>query len=190
MSVAAAAKVPAPATEPTTDYSVFEGLFAKVLKPSGKFADDLRGIGFDPDRPVPKYPTRVWNAALQVAARHVCPGQPHEQAMRSLGKQFIQGFYGTIVGHMIRVTLPILGPLRVLQRLPKNYEMVRTDVKMDVTQTGPKQVQIDVKDAHAEPHFTCGLIEAAAQNPKIRLIANVARHEGGTYTLQVRWEDL
>ena len=53
--------------------SSFEGLFVKVLKVDGDFAEDLRKAGFDVARQQPSYPSPVFKACMEIGCRHVYP---------------------------------------------------------------------------------------------------------------------
>ncbi|HZA14545.1 MAG TPA: DUF2378 family protein [Myxococcaceae bacterium] len=149
--------------EETTDNSAFEGLFQRALNPQGAFADELRAAGYDLRRPSPKYPTRVWRACLEVALRHVHPGKPPHEGIRLLGHAFIQGFFHTIVGKLVSVALPLLGPDRIAAKFPKYWEATRPGVKIDVIVDNPHRHRLLFRDPHPMPDFVAGIIEAALQ---------------------------
>lgn len=153
----------APHVEETTDNAAFEGLFQRALKPQGEFADQLRAAGYDLLRPVSKYPTRVWRACLDIAIRHVHPTKPPEVAMRLLGHAFIEGFFDTIVGKLVAVALPLLGPERITQKFPKYWEATRPGVKIDAIAESPTRHRLLFRDPHPMPEFVAGIIEASLQ---------------------------
>jgi hypothetical protein len=81
----------------TAQGSMFEGLYVKVLKPTGAFRDDLAKAGFDVQALRPEYPMDVWVACLDVTAKHLHPTLERFAAWRLIGRDFITGFLDTIV---------------------------------------------------------------------------------------------
>lgn len=158
----AAAAAPA-RIEETTDNSAFEGLFQRALKPAGAFAEELRAAGYDLRQPRPKYPTRVWRDCLGVALRHVHAGKPPEQGMRLLGHAFIDGFSDTIMGKLVSVALPLLGPDRITQKFPKYWEATRPGVKIETIVENANRRRLVFRDPHPMPDFVAGIIEAALE---------------------------
>jgi uncharacterized protein (TIGR02265 family) len=163
MPDAGAAAAPSARVEETTDNSAFEGLFQRALKPDGAFADELCAAGYDLRRPHPKYPTRVWRACLEIALRHAHPGKPREEGMRALGHAFIAGFFDTIIGRLVAVALPLLGPERITQKFPKYWEATRPGVKIETIVENPNRHRLLFRDPHPMPDFVAGIIEAALQ---------------------------
>jgi uncharacterized protein (TIGR02265 family) len=159
--------------ESTTDNTVFEGMFGRALKPTGKFVEDLRAIGYDPARPEIRYPTRVWRDALEVARRHCYPQLPAEQAQRMLGRRFVDGFFETIVGRLMAVAMPLIGTAMVCRRIPKYWAAVRTGISVEVRQESDKLFRIMYRDANPAPDFYAGIIEGAGRYTRTNNVVEI-----------------
>lgn len=118
--------------EPVALQSMFEGLFVRALKVDGAFKDKLRAKGYDVDRPRTRYPMAVWLDCVDVAALEVFPGLARPQAWVQLGRRFIDGYFETLVGRMIGVTLPFLSPKTFVGRVPR---FVTTGLEGEVSLT-------------------------------------------------------
>jgi uncharacterized protein (TIGR02265 family) len=149
--------------EETTDNAAFEGLFQRALKPEGAFAEQLRVAGYDLSKPLTRYPTRVWRACLEVARRHVHPSKSPEEGMRLLGHAFIAGFFDTIIGKLVAVALPLLGPERLIQKFPKYWEATRPGVTIETMVDSPTRHRLLFRDPHPMPDFVAGIIQAALE---------------------------
>jgi uncharacterized protein (TIGR02265 family) len=152
--------------ESTTDISVFEGLFVRALTPDATLAAALRAVGYDPAKPQIRYPTRVWRDALDAARRHLYPKLPAEEALRLLGRTFVDGFFNTIAGRFMAVAMPLIGPAAVIKRLPRYWAAVRTGVTIDVRQEGEQTFRITYRDTNPAPDFYAGIIEGAGPYTK------------------------
>src|SRR6476469_5906822 len=101
----------------TTESSAFEALFKYAVPMTPQLAAGLRGLGYDPDRPAPRYPSTVWYACMDVARQRQYGNLPPEQGLRELGRRSVEGFFETLVGKVIAVGLPMLGTEGALKRL-------------------------------------------------------------------------
>src|SRR5262245_35964957 len=124
----------------TTDYAVFEGLFRRALHvdPNGPLAEELRQVGFDLRAPKGRYPSAVWQSALDVAAKHHYPKLTVDQGHRELGRLFTAGFFETIVGKVIGSIIPFLGNDRMMARMPKFAAMATSGISLEAIKEGEK----------------------------------------------------
>lgn len=104
-------------------HTMFESLFERALKPEGAFADALRKVGYDPARPKPEYPEKVFLDSMEVARRYTEPNLSFTEAQRKFGRITGELIYETLVGKVIAVALPMLGPDRLMTQLPKRIEV-------------------------------------------------------------------
>lgn len=178
---------PMTGAEQRTALAAFEGLFQRTLKAEGPFKQELRVAGYDMDAPKAIYPTEVWNRCIDVALRHVTPGKKREEALRELGRVLIDGFFQTIVGSVIAVGLPMLGPERVVQRLPRYITSTSLGVKMTMEKLGERRYLLRSLDAYALPELTAGLIEAGLLRTKTTVTATVVERAPDAYALEIRW---
>ncbi|MCE9666572.1 DUF2378 family protein [Myxococcus stipitatus] len=166
----------------------FEGLFDHALRPSGAFARSLRDIGYDPDAPQESYPLTVWRAALGVARRFVCAGQPPELANRTLGRHYVAGFAQTLVGRIFAAAAPLLGTERCLTRLPTYLRAGREDMRMSLEPLGTRDWAVRVVDGDPLPDFVAGVVEAVLRRTRVSPHVEVLERQSEGYVLRVRWE--
>lgn len=169
--------------------SVFEGMFVHVLKvpPDGSLADALRGVGFDLRRQQPDYPSRVWKEAMAIACRDQHPKLPREEAMRKLGRSFIEGFLLTLAGRALGVILPMLGPEAAIRRLPRFLTMGAPGMQVSVTEQAPQDWRIAVQVPFALADFDAGLIEAGLGRTGAGVQVTVMERNDDRYLLAARW---
>jgi uncharacterized protein (TIGR02265 family) len=152
-------------TLPTTDHNVFEGLFEKLFHPEGAFKDDLRSAGYDVDRPELRYPTAVLVATLDVAARHVYPELPREEAHRKIGQRFADRYLTTIIGRIVRTLVLALGVEKFVLQLPKVVTLTTTGLSAEVTKLDARgEYSIVFKGQDQSPDFIAGAMEGGAQD--------------------------
>lgn len=166
----------------TTDYVVFEGLFRRALhlEANSPLAEALREIGFDLRAPKGRYPSSVWKAALDVAARHQYRDLTLEQGHRELGRLFAAGFFETIVGKVIGSIIPFLGPDRLMARMPQFTSMTMSGIAVEAVQEGEKQWRLKYQSRHASGEFAAGAIEAGVVKTKLPVTVQVEnRNEDG-----------
>ncbi|WP_434345327.1 DUF2378 family protein [Myxococcus virescens] len=165
----------------------FEGLFVHALKPTGPFAQSLRDIGYDMEASQEYYPLAVWRAALGVARRHVCVGQPPEAANRVLGHRYVEGFAQTLVGRIFATAAPLLGTERCLTRLPTYLRAGREDMKMLLEPVQAGEWRIRVVDPDPLPDFVAGVVEGVLLRTKVLPQVEVLERQAAGYALRVRW---
>jgi len=171
---------------PTTDNSVFEGLFGKLLKPEGAFAEDLRAIGYDVDKPKPRYHTQVLQQALSVAARHVYPELPIGEALHKLGQRFSERYLTTILGRITRTLVLALGVEKFIMQMPKIVALTSTGLGAKVERLGVGEYLISFTGEHQSPDFIAGAIEGGATDLSIfKLKAEVVRREPTEFDLKL-----
>jgi uncharacterized protein (TIGR02265 family) len=171
---------------PTTDNSVFEGLFAKLLKPEGAFKADLRAAGYDVDNPKLRYPTSTLLDALGIAARHVYPELSREDAFRQLGRRFADRYLTTILGRITRTLILALGVDKFLMQMPKIVALSSTGISARVQPLAPGEFQITFTGDHLCPDFIAGSLEGGAKDVSIfNLRAEVIRRDPGEFEVKI-----
>jgi uncharacterized protein (TIGR02265 family) len=173
--------------EAITQGSAVEGMFVRALQPTGAFADELRAVGVDVKRLEPTYPTRVWQASLEVARRHTAAGLSENEGYRQLGHRFIGGFFDTLVGKMIAIGLPILGPDKMLQRLARTWASAQPDLKVQTLQNAAHDWRITLGGPRISADFCAGILQGGLSRtgvtPDVRVLERSEEH----CVLGVRW---
>lgn len=99
--------------------TMFDGLFGRALKPlSPELVAGLKRAGFDPERPLARYPVTVWEDCVDAAAQQLFPGVPRDQAWERIGRLFIKGYFETVVGRIIGNALPFMSDTAFINRTP------------------------------------------------------------------------
>lgn len=180
----------AASTQPRmTQGSFFVGLFEKGLRvQDGPLADALRDVGYDLHRPRGEYPITVWNEALQVAWKHLWPEKSYEQAYRDFGRRFFDGFAQTLVGSVLAIGLPVLGPERFLKRLPQYMKVDTYSYRVEAQEQGPRHWMLVFRnDPDAKPDFIAGLVESCMLRMGTQATVDVTLREPTNFDLTVRW---
>jgi uncharacterized protein (TIGR02265 family) len=173
-------------TEATTDGSVFEALFVRLLQPQGTFKDDLRAAGYDPDHLEMRYPNAVLLATLDVAARHVYPELSREAAHRKLGRRFTDRYFTTLLGRITRTLVLSLGVDRFVMQLPKFVRLSATGVSITVQKLGPGDFKLVYTCESQSPDFIAGSLEGGVDNlSTFNLHAQVVRRQPAEFELRV-----
>jgi uncharacterized protein (TIGR02265 family) len=182
--------VPGAATDAqhTTEYSTFEGLFVRALKVDAAFKAELKTIAVDLDRPVPRYPTRVWRAALELARKRYYPDLSVADARRQMGRVALQGFLGTISGRFLNVVLSLMvSPAAFVLRLPRFFTMTRTGVEMTVNKESEQQWRLVARDIFGDPDFVAGIIEGPGKKTCATFTIEIQNVTPAGYELVFRW---
>lgn len=112
----------------TTDNGLFEGLFVRALDVSGPLEDELRRLGYDRRKPQPSYPTELFVACIDAARRARHPKLLRDDGLRALGGQFFGGFRQTILGKVFIGAMGVVGPRRLLARIPRQLLSARRGI--------------------------------------------------------------
>lgn len=99
----------------TVKHSMFEGLYDRVLQPSGRFAEQLREAGYDPSTPRTEYPVEIWLNCMFLSAKT----ERAERAVWLLGRRFIEGYLETIIGRLISASFPFLSAASFVKKVPR-----------------------------------------------------------------------
>ncbi|HEX8699197.1 MAG TPA: DUF2378 family protein [Myxococcaceae bacterium] len=171
-----------------TQGSFFEGLFVRALQAEGALADALRTVGVDVRHLQPSYPIEVWNDALEVTWRQRFAHLGREAAYRELGRQMALGFTRTLVGKVVDVSLPLLGPDRFVQRIPSLSRLDSFEYKVEVARLAERHYRVSYReDPDAKPDFMAGLFEEGLRRTGIAPTVTVTLRELQGFDLELRW---
>jgi uncharacterized protein (TIGR02265 family) len=167
--------------------SAVEGLFVRGLKPTGAFAEELRGVGLDLQRLEPTYPLSIWYAALRVARRHVAGHLDEEAGWRLLGDRFIAGFFDTLVGKLLAVGVPLLGPDKTLQRIARSWSTAQPTMRAEPVKEAEGRWRVTLHQQGVLPDFCAGILQSALVRANVQPQVDVLERGPGRCVLQVRW---
>jgi uncharacterized protein (TIGR02265 family) len=152
-------------------------LFVHGLPRDEVFEAELREAGFDREDLLPQYPLRLFRQCLDIACRHFYPGLPVEEGRRKLGQQFVQGFCQTVLGRVVSVSLPLLGPARFLKKFPEHLRFDSSPILVNVVQVSERLFRMEFRTGVGlSPYFLRGILEESLRmtraNPTIRVVLN------------------
>lgn len=139
-----------------------EGLFLRGLgdRITTGLRDELRLIGIDLGKKLPPaVPREVWYRALSLCAKHCYPGQTRSDAMREIGVRLMKGIEETFFGKALAPVVRLLGPRRLLERVPRNMKSSNNFADGVVTLLGPHAMRIDVNDVGDAPEVFQGSLQ-------------------------------
>jgi uncharacterized protein (TIGR02265 family) len=167
---------------------MFEGLYLKVLKPTGAFRDDLAKAGFDVAAVKPEYPMDVWLACLDVSARHLYPAMERYAAYRLIGHDFITGFLDTIAGRLIAVAFPFMSQKALIDRSPRFLRMGVKELQSQVEWVGPTSAVITYDGPDAGTAFlVAGVVEVCLKRLNVTATVTPRALVGAASRLSISW---
>ncbi|MCP3102898.1 DUF2378 family protein [Myxococcus sp. K15C18031901] len=173
---------------PRVSSSVLEGLFVRGLKADDRLLRELEALGYDVRRPEVDYPIPVWQRAVTLAREHVFATLGDEEAYRQLGRTVVEGFAQTLLGRVAAVALPMIGPARAIERIPRYLGMMgRPDIEVTTTSVGERGRRLTLTDRYNRPDLMAGGLERMMElaNAQPRITVEERSPEG--YRLLVRW---
>ncbi|MBE4746929.1 DUF2378 family protein [Corallococcus sp. ZKHCc1 1396] len=145
---------------------VVEGLLQHGLRGqvSPRLKERLRQAGVDLDRPLlPLYPVPLWARCLNIIIEETQPGVPREEAFRRLARAHVEGYGATLLGRAVMSVMRLLGPRRVVQRLPEVLRGTDNYTEATVTELGPAHHELRINSVIDAPGYVEALFEAVLQ---------------------------
>ncbi|WP_224244746.1 DUF2378 family protein [Hyalangium gracile] len=174
--------------EPMSRAILFEGLFVLGLPRNEAFEAELREAGFDRDDLVPQYPLSLFRRCLDIACKHFYPGLTVEEGRRRLGQQFAQGFSQTVLGRVVSVNLPLLGPARFLKKFPEHLRFDSSPIVVNAVEIHERGYRMEFRTGVGlSPHFLRGLLEEGLRMTKVTPTIRVTQSSPISFDLHITW---
>lgn len=171
----------------TTDNGLFEGLFVRALDVTGPLEGELRRLGYDRRHPEARYPTAVFLACVDATRQALHPTQQRDAGLRLLGTAFFTGFRQTILGRVFIGAIGVVGPKRLLGRIPRQLQSARGGVKCRVVELGPTSYDLVLEDPAPLGPFFAGAVTAVLEAAGAHGVTVTVLPKPGGYDLQARW---
>lgn len=171
----------------TVAHRAFEALFLRALHLPGPALAAVVDAGFNPDAPQERYSAQVWHDTRLAAARVLFPDVPTAVALHALGRAFIDGFGLTVVGRVLASAAPLLGPERVLSRIPSYMRAARSDVEVVMETLADRHWQATFRETAALPEFVAGAFEGVLLLTGVDPRAEVVRRDEDTFQVAIHW---
>jgi uncharacterized protein (TIGR02265 family) len=166
---------------------MFEATFVRGLELQGPLKEALRGAGFDPDRLEVAYPAALFRQCLDLARAHLYPALPEDAGHWELGRAFAKGFQQTMIGRIISVAIPLLGPAGYLKRFPSHMKM--SEAKgLSVVQAGPKSFRMEFRKTPVVPGFLAGVLESGVKATRVEPRVVLKKLEPGSFDILIDWD--
>lgn len=168
---------------------LLNGVFNRVLADdvSPALVEALKPLGLDLSAPLHDfYPRTTWYRALQVTAGTLYPDLAPEAQLRAMGRHIIHVLEdrGVVKGAWVTMAR-LMGPRRSFKQAAEFTS--RSPVRVDIEERTKNEFEISI-DAHEQPEFFVGLLEAA-----IGLLGGRDAHvepigpPGETHVFLARW---
>jgi uncharacterized protein (TIGR02265 family) len=142
---------------------VVEGLLQHGLKGriSPRLRERLRQAGVDLDRPLlPLYPVPLWARCMQIIVEEVYPGMTKVEAFGHLARAHVEGYGATLLGRAVMGVMRVLGPKRMVLRLPEVLRATDNYTEATLKELGPARYEIRFNSSLEAPGYVEGLLEA------------------------------
>ncbi len=170
-----------------TDNALFEAIFIRALDVTGPLADELRRLGYDRARAVPRYPSSVFHACVEATRAQLYPSLTLAEGRRKIGGQFGRGFQQTIVGRVILGAVHLVGPAALLRRLPGRVMSMRSGLQCAVTELGPAHFEFQFQESFDMSDFYAGAMTFALTLAGAKDVHIVCTPRPGGYGLDITW---
>jgi uncharacterized protein (TIGR02265 family) len=159
---------------------VIEGLIQYGLGghvPS-RLRERLGDLGLDVDRLPSTFPVVAWLKCLRVIIEELFPGVPVEEAFRRLARQHVEGYGRTLMGRATVRVMRLLGPRRMVHRLPSVLSATDNYTAGTVEERGPREFVLSLNSNLQPPAYVESLFEAmlsacGAVSPRVKRQENL-----------------
>ncbi|NNC16448.1 DUF2378 family protein [Corallococcus exiguus] len=142
---------------------VVEGLLQHGLRGqvSPRLRERLRQAGVDLDRPLlPLYPVPLWARCLEIVVEEVYPGLPQAEGFARLARAHVEGYGATLLGRAVMSVMRVLGPRRMVQRLPEVLRGTDNYTEVTLVERGPAHFELHFNSSLKGPGYVEALFEA------------------------------
>lgn len=175
-------------SQPQVPQRSFEALFVHALARPPRLERRLRDLGVELDHLQPQYPISSWRSAIELARKELFPERSEEEALAELGRLVVRGFSETLVGRVFAAAARVLGPERVMVRVPMYLRAGRGEaLSAEVTLLPDASWQLEVRDPLPLPDFARGSVEEVLALAGVRAKVVVAMRERDRFRLRVSW---
>ena len=141
---------------------VIEGLIQYGLGghvPS-RLRERLGDLGLDVDRLPSTFPVVTWHKCLRVIIEELFPGVPMDEAFRRLARQHVEGYGRTLMGRATVRVMRLLGPRRMVHRLPSVLSATDNYTAGSLEERGPAEFVLSLNSNMQPGAYVESLLEA------------------------------
>ena len=144
-----------------------EGLFLRGMGDcmTPEFKAALKTAGIDLDTLLPGYDAEVMVRCVRLAAKHLGTVGTPSDALREVGRRFMNGYRETLVGGAMVAVMGVLSTERVLRRMERNFRSGGNYIETKYTLVRPGVAELWFNEVDGVPEFFQGiLLQGAAFN--------------------------
>jgi uncharacterized protein (TIGR02265 family) len=171
--------------------STIEGL-VRALGPdlTPALTAKLAAAGLDLSKPLPPgwEPARVlgW---IELAATEVSPHLSRDEALRAMGRRFLEGWRSTLLGGATAQVMRVMGNRRALARLGRAFRTGDNFTESSVEFTGATEALVTV-DGLPFPTYVQGVLEAGASMVGVQdVVVVIEEVKGEVVKLRMTWRE-
>lgn len=168
-----------------------EGLFVraygKLLGP--ELTATLKERGLDVAKIPQAVDAQVFGDAFKLVRDTLHRGDPSDAPDRAMGRRFLDAYFETVMGGLVRFALRMTSTDAVLLRASTHLKSGTNFIDAVAVQKGPKLVELTLSDYSTSPGFMAGIIQrlselSGAKNVQVEYVADGAPK----FRYLVRWE--
>jgi uncharacterized protein (TIGR02265 family) len=167
---------------------VIEGLIQYGLggRVPSRLHERLGDLGLDTDRLPSTFPVVTWLKCLRVIVEELFPGVPLDEGFRRLARQHVEGYGRTLMGRATLRVMRLLGPRRMVHRLPSMLSATDNYTAGTVEERGPREFVLSLNSnlqpaGYVESLFETMLSSCGAVRPVVKRQEN--GEDSSTYLL-------
>lgn len=145
-----------------------EGISATVnavraMLPAG-FLERLRTeAGYDHDGAQKQFPIATFDAVVKLLAAQLYPAQGLDDALYELGRTAMTRYGDGAIGKTLFPLIRLLGPVRVLKRIPPLFRATNNFAVVTLEVTGKTSYECEHNEVGSVPHYYRGVMQGAAE---------------------------
>lgn len=149
---------------------------------------ELRDLGIDPKKVLPSYPAELTRKAVAVCAKRLSPTVSEDEALRALGRRFVERYGESLIGRALVTASKLLGPRRMLDRAATQFRTANNYLETKVMHFAPGRSELWLNEVAHGPWFE-GIIAAmleicGAHGVSVRL----AKNDASGAVFSVSWQ--
>lgn len=136
------------------------------------------------------YPLKAHDAMVKVLSEELYPTKSIDEATYELGMSMMGRYGDSLLGKALFAVIRMLGPMKVLKRVPEYFKQGNNyaDVKIEVT--GPSSYILDHNEVGAWPHYVRGSMHGSGKVIGLKGHAvELLSYDGHRATLRVSWDE-
>lgn len=168
-----------------------EGLFIRAYGSElpAETRATLEALGLDLKRPTAAMDAEVFGKAFGVLREALFKGIPPATADALMGERFLDGYFSTVMGGLVKTVIKLLPVEKALERVPESLMSGANFIQARVSAVGPKQYEVWMSDYSTSPSFLLGVVRRMVELAGGKAVdARLTQERGREAVVRVRWQ--